>query len=352
MPYRINKAQPATWRDPNTLQIGLGASSIQIRELTIEQQQIVDALYSGVVSGQESAVDSILSAQAGETASLINRLGPLLENEPPKQIDVFGPWQQLAFAEIARAALDYEVNGEMVLAERWQRNVHLDQLDKSGWLVARALLASGIGTILTHDSGKVLNTDLGELGYSREKLHSSRTIAATEELQNFALAKSDKARLLLLPNPPKRDVKVSLAIVVGHLALDPTKYARWANRDVPHIAIIYELDSIEISPIIRPDISGCLNCYQQTKIDEDSNWPVIASQLLDLPRMRDDSASLLTSSGLAVKLILRFLDIEAGFQLKDDNIDLGLGYRINHLDGAITRIRYEIHSECSCQTAG
>lgn len=352
MPYRLNKAQPVTWRDPNTLQIGLGASSIQLQELTLEQQQIVDALYSGVVAGQENAVDSILKANAGETASLIKRLGPVLENEPPKQIDLFGPWQHLAFAEIARAALDYEVNGEMVLAECWQRNVHIDQLDKSGWLISRALLASGIGTVLTHDSGKVLNTDLGELGYPREKLHSFRTTAASEVLQNFALAKSDKARLLLLTNPPKRDVKVSFAIVVGHLALDPTKYARWANRDVPHIAIIYQLDSIEISPIIQPGISGCLNCYQQTKIDEDSSWAVLASQLLGLPRMRDDSASLLTSSGLAVKLILRFLDIEAGFQLRDDNLDLALGYRINQIDGAISRMKYEFHSECSCQTAG
>lgn len=352
MPYRINKAQPLTWRDPNTLQIGLGASSIQIPELTIEQQKIVDALYSGVVSGQERAIDSIVSADIGQTSKLIDRLEPVLEKEPPKQIDVFGPWQQLAFAEIARASLDYEVNGEMVLAERWQRNIHIDQLDKSGWFLARALLASGIGTVLTHDSGKVLNTDLGELGFPREKLHSTRTIAAIEELQNYSLTNTAKARLVLLPNPPKTDVKVSFALVVGHLALDPTKYSRWANRDVPHLAIIFELDSIEISPVIRPGISGCLNCYQQTKIDEDNNWPVIASQLLDLSRIRDDSASLLTSSGLAVKMILRFLDIEAGFQLKDDNINLDLGYRINQLDGSITRMKYDFHPECSCQSAG
>ncbi len=352
MPYRINKAQPVTWRDPNTLQIGLGATSIKLYELTLEQQRLVDALYSGVVLGQELAVDSSINAASGETARLITRLEPLLEQSPHRQIDVFGPWQQLAFAEIARASLDYEVNGEMVLAERWQRNVHIDQLDKTGWLITRALLASGIGAILTHDSGKVLQTDLGELGYPKEKLHQSRTIAAVEEMENFSLAKSDKARLTLLPTRPKQDVKVSFAIVVGHLALDPTKYARWTNRDVPHIAIIFELDAIEISPVIRPGITVCLNCYQQTKIDEDSSWPTIASQLLHLPRMRDDSTSLLTSTGLTVRLILRFLDIEAGFQIKNEMLDLALGYRISQLDGSITRMKYDMHPECSCQSVG
>ncbi|MEI8231605.1 MAG: hypothetical protein WCG32_03445 [Actinomycetes bacterium] len=352
MPYRINKAQPVTWRDPNTLQIGLGAASIKLDELTLEQQKIVDALYSGVVSGQELAVDSSINAPSGETARLISRLEPMLEQEPPKQIDVFGPWQQLAFAEMARASVDYEVNGEMVLAERWQRNIHIDQLDKTGWLITRALLASGIGTMLTHDAGKVLQTDLGELGYPKEKLNLPRAIVAVEEVENFSLAKSAKARLLLLPMPPKQDLKVSFAIVVGHLALDPTKYARWTNRDVPHIAIIFALDAIEISPIIQPGITGCLNCYQQTKIDEDSSWPIIASQLLELPRMRDDSASLLTSTGLAAKLILRFLDIEAGFEIKNENIDLALGYRINQLHGSITRVKYDFHPECNCQSVG
>lgn len=352
MLFRINKAVPLTWRTPNTVQIGLGQDRVQLDELSLEQQQIVDALYSGVVSGQESALDSLVNASNGETVTLINRLEGMLEKSPNMTVDPFGPWQQLAFAEIARASLDYEVNGEMVLAERWQRNIHLDQLDKTGWLLTRALLASGIGTIVTHDAGKILTTDLGELGFPRDTLNMQRINVANAQLKNFSLTNSDKPRLTLLPIPPKRDVKISFAVIVGHLDLDPTKYARWANRDIPHLAIIFELDSIEISPIVQPGLTGCLNCYQQTKIDEDSSWPIVATQLLDLPRMRDDSSALLTSSGLTVKLLLRFLDLEAGFQLKGDSFDPTLGYRINQLDGTITKMSYEFHPECSCKNSG
>lgn len=352
MLYRFNKANPILWRDPNTLQIGLGKSSVQLEDLTPDQHQIISALYSGIVAGQEAGFDKSIGTELGETSNLLERLAAVLERDFEPKTELFGPWQQLAFAEIARAGLDYEVNGEMVLAERWLRKLHIDQLDKAGWLLARGLLASGIGTILTHDTGKILHTDLGELGYPREKLQLPRATAALEELVQLSLPVSPFPRIQLLQQLPKQDVKVSFAIIVGHLALDPTRYSRWMNRDVPHLAIIFGLDETEISPVILPGLTGCLNCFQQTKIDEDLSWPVLASQLLDLPRMRDDSSSLLASTGLALKLILRFLDVEAGFQLAAGNEKLSYGYRINNVDGSISRMKYEFHPECSCQKPG
>jgi hypothetical protein len=352
MLHRINKAQPALWRDPNTLQIGLPPNNIALENLTLEQQRIVQALYIGIVQGQESAIDSIAGARSGESANLIEKLSPLLELESQTSSNQFGDWQRLAFAEISRASLDYQVNGEMVLAERWQRNIHIDQLDRTGWLLVRALLASGIGSVITHDNGVVLNTDLGELGFPKEQLNLSRVNAAKGELAKFSLPKTNKERLTLLRMAPKHDSKVSFAILVGHLVLNPSTYARWNNRDVPHLAITYGLNSIEVSPIVTPGKTGCLNCYQQTKIDEDVAWPTIASQLLDLPRMRDDSAALLTSTGLASKLILRAMDLEAGFKLIGETIDLEKGYRINQTDGIITRVKYDFHPDCSCQEPG
>jgi hypothetical protein len=132
--HRINKAQPSVWRDPNTIQIGLGNTSVSISELSLAQQQIIAALYSGVVDGQQEVLDETFKAESGTTQSLIEKLSPVMEIEDSTS-NSFGPWQEIAFAELARAALDYEVNPEMVLAERWQRVVHIDQLDKSGSLL-------------------------------------------------------------------------------------------------------------------------------------------------------------------------------------------------------------------------
>ena len=347
MLHRINKAQPAVWVDPNTLQIGLGQQAIRLTEVTQAQQQLIAALYSGIVTGQEAVLEDSAAAPHGTTAELLNKLGSLVntfENES------YGSWNELGFAEIARAALDFQVNGEMVLAERWQRTVHLDQLDKTGLMLSKALLASGIGEILTHDSGKVLQTDLGELGYPKSEYTRPRVESAKEILQQLQLVSQSKSRLINLTNKPTHDAKVSFAVVVGHLALTPRTYSRWLARDVQHIAITYLTDSVEVSPVVIPGVTACLNCYQESLVDEDQAWPVIASQLVDLPRTRDDAAALLTATGLASRSILRSVDEMAGFEYKSDEaLEHRLGYRVDYQSGNITRLKFAKHNLCDCK---
>ena len=347
--HRINKAQPAVWKDPNTIQIGLGPNSVVLPELTKEQEKIIDALYSGLVEGQQEVIDSTLEVDPGETKNLIEKLQTVIDKPLPGKTP-YGDWQQLAFAEIARASLDYQVNGEMVLAERWQRNVHIDQLDKAGMLFAKALLASGVGTVVTHDDGLVLATDLGELGYPKEFLGKSRFESMQLELSKLSLPVTKKQRLLALNYKPDKSLKVSFALVIGHLALRPTTYSRWLNRDVNHLSITFNLDSAEVSPVVIPGVTPCLNCFQEYKVDEDNSWPVMASQLVDLPRVRDDSAALLTAIGLATRTVLRQLDESAGFvHSGDTECEFRHGYRIDYATGTVTRTVYELHKLCSCQ---
>lgn len=344
--HRINKAQPTTWASPTTLQVGLGENKIELADLTLAQQRIVSSLYSGILTGQEEIIDQSVGAEPGETASLVERLKPLLQKEvKPK----FGPWQEIAFAEIARAGLDYNVNGEMVLAERWQSTVHIDQLDKAGILVAKALLASGVGKILSHDTGLVLKTDLGELGYPKLALGETRFKAAKQLLSEFSIPNVTD-RIVDLTFRPDPKTKVSLALTIGHLALNPRSYSRWLARDVAHLSIVFELKQAFVSPVVIPGVSACLNCLQEMKVDEAENWPVIATQLLGLPRVRDDAAALLSACGLACRSILRRLDEQAGFEYVRDNLHEALqGYRIDYETGNIQRLRYEKHSLCSCQ---
>ncbi len=347
--HRINKAQPAVWKDPNTIQIGLGPNSVVLPELTKQQEKIIDALYSGLVDGQQEVIDSTLEADPGETQNLIERLQRVIDKPLPGKT-LFGDWQQLAFSEIARASLDYQVNGEMVLAERWQRNVHIDQLDKAGMLFAKALLASGVGTVVTHDDGIVLATDLGELGYSKEFLGKRRFESMQVELSKLSLPVTKKQRLIALNYKPDKSLKVSFALVVGHLALRPTTYSRWLNRDVNHLSITFNLDSAEVSPVVIPGVTPCLNCFQEYKVDEDNSWPVMASQLVDLPRVRDDSAALLTAIGLATRSVLRQLDESAGFiHSGDTEGEFRLGYRVDYATGSVTRTMHELHKLCTCQ---
>jgi hypothetical protein len=347
--YRINKAQPALWRDPNTIQIGFGNNSVAIEELSISQQQIIEALYSGVVEGQQEVLDETFKAAKGTTQDLIARLGSVMEAKESSS-NKFGPWQELAFAELARAALDYDVNPEMVLAERWQRTVHIDQLDKSGSVLAKVLFASGVGKVVTHDDGRVLNTDLGELGYSKDDLGKSRFETFKQELQRLSLPQETKNRFLDLNIKPSKALKISFAITMGHIATRPSTYIRWLNRDVPHLNIIFDMNETKISPIIIPGETPCLNCLAEYEVDKDPAWPALASQLIDLPRTRDDSASLLAATGLALRATLRHLDKSAGFKVSnDEENEYSLGYLLDYATGNVERTKYSFHKLCNCR---
>jgi hypothetical protein len=347
--HRINKAQPTVWRDPNTIQVGLGNKSVAITELTIAQQQIIAALYSGVVEGQQAALDETFKAESGTTQSLIEKLSPVMEARESSS-NTYGSWQELAFAELARSALDYEVNPEMVLAERWQRVVHIDQLDRSGSLLAKALLASGVGKVVTHDDGRVLRTDLGELGFKIENLGNSRFGTLRQELPKLSLVSSTAKRLIDLNYKPSKNLVISFAITSGHLATRPISYLRWLNRDVPHLNITFDLYEAQISPVVFPGVTPCLNCLAESRVDLDPAWPVIASQLIDLPRTRDDSSSLLTTTGLALRVILRTLDQSAGFSVAaDEENRFQEGYLLDYATGNVSRTKYRFHKLCNCR---
>ncbi len=345
MLHRINKALPLTWIDPNTLQIGLDNSSQVFTQISVAQEKIIESLYSGILEGQEQSLDEALKIESGSTANLIKLLGGLVYSAQEQK---YGPWHELAFAELARASLDYEVNGEMVLAERWQRTVHLDQLDKSGLLMAKALLAAGVGKILSHDTGVILNTDLGELGYPANELGKSRLEVANQICNSLSLTKAQPNRIKSLATSGS-DQKVSFAVTIGHLALSPRTYSRWLARDVNHLAINFELSRAMVSPIVRPGLTACLNCFQEQLVDSDSSWPIVASQLVDLPRVRDDVSGLLTSVGLAVRSILRDLDEQAGFQFREPHDEYSLGYQVEYSSGNISRLKFHKHKLCACQ---
>jgi len=346
--HRINKAQPAIWRDPNTIQIGLGQKSVAITDLTLAQQQIVEALYSGLVDGQQEVIDETFNTSIGTTSSLIDKLSPVMELEGSTS-NTYGAWQELAFAELARAALDYEVNPEMVMAERWQRVVHIDQIDKAGALLTKALLASGVGKVVTHDDGRVIKTDLGELGFSQDELGQSRFESLSQDLLKHSLPKSVSSRFIDLNYKPSKELVVSFAITVGHLATRPSTYLRWLNRDVPHLNINFDMYEAQISPIVFPGITPCLNCFAEHKVDEDPAWPAIASQLIEQPRTRDDSSSLLAAIGLALRTILRQLDHAAGFTISTET-NFADGYTLDYSTGNVTRTKYSFHKLCNCRS--
>jgi hypothetical protein len=103
---------------------------------------------------------------------------------------------------------------------------------------------------------------------------------------------------------------VSLAVLVTTDITNPATYQTWLARDVAHLAIVFDEEGVEVSPLVVPGKTRCLGCYEKYRLEHTPHWPVIAPQLLALDRSLADSAMLLFASGVVVNQALNFLDLE------------------------------------------
>ena len=96
--------------------------------------------------------------------------------------------------------------------------------------------------------------------------------------------------------------------------------------------------------MILPGLTACLFCLENLRTDHDSNWPVLASQLVSSQKRFDDAASQLFTAGVVIQKILARLDKVSGFKLHEENLT---GYQLNLKSGAITEFVWAQHPACN-----
>ncbi len=354
MALKINQHQQALWRSPKVMQIGLGPEQVILEDLTPAQEKLIAALYSGIADNQVEAIANQSKLDLSIAHELVEKIRPLMQipeadrgqrsNSSRGNLDKTEPFSDSAvssaFAEIIRASLVHGRDGEAVLLERGRRAVHLDDLSKTGLLITLGLAAAGIGAVITHDSSRVSQRDIGNTGYAQGLLGQSR-LGAAEWLLRGA-----PNRIQLVPGSklePKQLDNVDCAVIIAHQAIQPRLYARWMNRQVPHIAVVFDSTGVSVSPMITPGITPCLFCLEQQRIDSDEGWPVLASQLLTSELRFDDSASQLFAAGIVLKKILQTID--SGPQSEPI---AATGYRFLASDGTVSDLKWPMHKACSC----
>jgi hypothetical protein len=348
MTKRINPALPRLWRDPVTMQLGIGRNSVELPEITNVEERIIELLQLGIADNQSTQIDHLVDAAEGTTKSLLERLGPAVVGDSTgKPLNT--AWLEQSFAEIVRVAYEHNVNPQMVLAERASRLVHIDHLDGTGLILMKALGAAGISQFASHDRSKVTTLDLSPLGYRPEQLGVRRADAAVESLSQgkFAAAFSTKNRSLLTLLNENFKAKIDIAILVSHRLPDLKSQSRMNASCIRHINIEYSEDSVSISPILLRGETPCLSCFQKTKSAADETWPAIATQLTSLPRDQDDVAARLTACGLSARLVIAELDRLAGFTNQNQNH----GYRLDRATGNIERFSFDFAADCACRAA-
>ena len=255
MVFKINKNQQALWRDPFQLQIGTGKNALRLGKLSAAQERLIAALYKGIADQQLPLVGKQLGLTAPEVDSLINQVGSLLELEPPQRkskIRLNDDFVESAFSEIIRASLLHSLDGEAVLIGRAERAIHIDDLSQSGLSIALALAAAGIGKIHTSDNKKVAGSNLGTIGYPTQFLGHPRIDA----LRSLLAASPNQLQICDSTGMPEKSfAKIDCAILIGHQVIDPKRYQSWLRRGTPHVAIMFDAESVSVSPLIVPGLS-------------------------------------------------------------------------------------------------
>lgn len=341
---RINPHQTALWRDLNSLQIGAGHQRVVFKSLSPAQERLIAALYRGIADKQLPGLLNDLGVNQIDGHSLVEALHPvLLENCRPTKASLSEDFVAAAFSEIIRASLINSADGASVLMERKFRTVHIDDLSAAGLALALGLASAGVGRVVTHDQSLVGEKDLGPSGFPSQLLGKPRLDALKALLASSPNQMSVVAGHKLTP----RNLEViDCAVIVAQQAIEPRRYIQWLNRDVPHLALSFEVDHASVSPVIVPGKGPCLFCLEQSRINRDSSWPVVASQLVTTKERLDDSASRLFCAGVATQKILGQLDSVGGFQQTEREL---VGYKLNLMTGEITEFRWAEHEACSCR---
>lgn len=341
---RINPHQTALWRDLNSLQIGSGQKRVILDSLSPAQERLIAALYRGIADKQLPQLLNDLGVEAEDGNHLVDSLQPLfLQNTKPMKSALSEEFVAGAFAEIIRASLLNSADGATVLMERKFRTVHIDDLSAPGLALTLGLASAGVGRVVTHDQSLVQDKDLGPSGYptqllGRTKVDAVRALLASSPNQ-MGVVQGHKLT-------PRNLEAIDCAAIIAHEAIEPRRYVQWLNRDVPHLALSFEVDHASVSPLIVPGRGPCLFCLEQARVNLDPSWPVIASQLITTKERLDDSASRLFCAGVAIQKILGHLDFVGAFGQTEKEL---VGYRLNLASGTIAEFRWAEHEACTCK---
>lgn len=351
MVYKLNAFHQPVWRTPTTLQIGLDARKVVLRDVTTAVEKFIDALYFGIAQNQIEAIAKQSKLPPETAIALISKLTPLLEHDAPANATRPNPGEPInlaaSLADRANASLQHSTNGLAVLLERGRRAVFIDRLDSTGLLLLNAFASSGVGTIVSQDAGKVTEADLGPLGYPHALLGHQRIAAASLLLE--ATWPSSKLVNALRTRDSKLN-NIDLVIFAESAKSDTHKMSLWNSRQVAQLEIRFEPTGARISRVVVPGSTPCLICRELCEHLGNTELAAVDAQLSQSDMSYATTSSRLQSVGMALETGLSWLDSVGGF-----GEPTGISYRRNEpgvktgLASSQLRLEdWDFNAECSC----
>ena len=169
-----------------------------------------------------------------------------------------------------RSLLDDAGDGAAVLGARAARAVRVEGLGRTGTVLATALAAAGVGTIVLVDPRMVGPSEPGVGGMRERDVARPREEVAARLLADLAPGVSTALA-------PGEDVDV--VVLVDSYATDPERAAAWRESGVTVLPVVVREADAVVGPVVRPRGGPCLRCVGLTMSDVDRDWPLVAAQL-------------------------------------------------------------------------
>jgi hypothetical protein len=193
--------------------------------------------------------------------------------------------------------------GQRAWERRGQRAVQVNGLGRVGTVIARALAAGGVGTVVPVDPGPVVPTDLSPGGYRPKDLGRRRQDATCEALREL----SADVHAAASGYRPWWDL-----VIVAPADRHPVDVLVGLTREgTAHLLVETWPDRASLGPLVIPDRSPCAHCRDLARTEQDPAWPLVLAQLgrSDRPGARNGDTML---SGLvaaqAALHVLSYLD--------------------------------------------
>lgn len=298
MATQINPRLARLWLADDIRQYGY-RSPLKLESLSEPELRILDYLEAGITTSQMEALPAIARTDEEVVSGVVARLTPVLGESGRLPVSYSPAEIKKHLSELARL-FSPSTSLADALKKRHGARIFIESVGRTGLVLAKALSASQIGTLLTLDQLRVRDEDCLPLGHPKSHLGLPRATSAKQQLEGTQMQFHSRRSAAL--------EKVSIAILIADDIVNPSSYQPWISRDIPHLAVCFDEEGVEISPLVVPGETPCIGCIEKAKFETDEHWRTIAPQLLTLDRSNQDSAMMLFATGVATNLILNHID--------------------------------------------
>lgn len=218
--------------------------------------------------------------------------------------------------------------GAVTRALRASATVGVCGLGRTGLLLARSLVACGMGTVVVDDDLEVDARDVGPGGYDLRDVGASRRSAAARLLHGHG------GRVGL---GERTDLDVVVVITGG--PLDVTRTWRLMGHGIPHLPVAWEGTAVTVGPLVVPGSTACLRCLDLHRTDDAARAPWRTAPARH-GRHAEETVLALVAAGAAARAVTTLVD--------GGGVGIATTERFTAARHAPQLERWPPHPDCGC----